>query len=127
MSYEEKNEKLKDIDIENLIWIIYLFIIFLSYYSNSLEKKYYIYNDNLSKEKYRSIIILIFSILIAIYFYFLKDSYDSYKKLSPHDSDKKKQLVTLSFISSLLIFISGAIFLYIAIKDEDLNVELAFN
>lgn len=127
MNYNELNNKLKQLKIEDFIWIIYIGIIFLSWYSNNLERKYYIYNDNLSKEKYRKIIILIFSILIVVYIYFLKDSYNDYKNLKPTDSEQKKQLITLSFISSLLIAISGAIFLYIAIKDEDLNVELAFN
>ena len=49
------------------------------------------------------------------------------KKLRKTDSEQKKRLVTLSFIASLLITISGFIFLYIAIVDVDLNVELAFN
>ena len=127
MSYEEINDKLKDINNENVIWIIYLFIIFLSYYSNDLERKYYVYNDLESKEKYRKILIFIFSVLVIVYLYFLKDSYDDFKNLSPFDSKQKKDLVTLSFIASLLIAISGFIFLYIAIKDEELNVELAFN
>lgn len=127
MNYDELNNKLRQLNIEDFIWIIYIGIIFLSWYSNSLERNYYIYNDNISKEKYRKIIILIFSTLIIVYLYFLKDSYEDYKNLKPTDSEQKKQLITLSFISSLLIAISGAIFLYIAIKDEDLNVELAFN
>ena len=127
MNYEEVNEKLKDIEVENFIWIIYLLIIFLSYYSNSLEKKYYLNNDLESKEKYRKILILIFTVLVIIYLYFLKDSIDGIKDLKYNDSTKKKNLVTLSFIGSLLIVISGLIFLYIAIEDEDLNVELAFN
>ena len=38
-----------------------------------------------------------------------------------------KNLIFLSFIASLLITISGFIFLYIAVNDEDLNIELAFN
>ena len=38
-------------------------------------------------------------------------------------SEEKKRLVLLSFIGSLLITISGFIFLYIAIRDEELNVE----
>ena len=127
MSREEIEEKLKDIKNENFIWIIYLFIIFLSYYSNYLEKKYYINNDYVSKEKYRKILIFIFSVLVVIYFYFLKDAYDDFKSLKSNDSKKKKNLITLSFLASLLIAISGIIFLYIAIEDEDLNVELAFN
>ncbi len=127
MNYKEVNEKLKDIEVENFIWIIYLLIIFLSYYSNSLEKEYYLNNDLESKEKYRKILIFIFTVLVIIYMYFLKDAYDGVKDLKPNDSTKKKTLITLSFLASLLIVISGFIFLYIAIEDEDLNVELAFN
>ena len=127
MNYDDLNNKLKQLKIEDFIWTIYIGIIFLSWYSNNLETKYFVYNDLVSKEKYRKIIILIFSILIVVYLYFLKDSYEDYKNLKQTDSEQKKQLITLSFISSLLIAISGAIFLYIAIKDEDLNVELAFN
>ena len=33
----------------------------------------------------------------------------------------------VGFIGSLLIFISGVIFLYIAFSDESLDVEIAFN
>ena len=123
----EIEERLKQLKIEDFIWLIYIGIIFLSWYSNSLEKKYFVCNDLESKEKYRNIIILIFSILIIVYLYFLKDSYDSLKELKPNDSDKKKNLTYLSFIGSLLIAISGFIFLYIALEDQDLNVELAFN
>ena len=126
MSYDKLNDKLKEIKTENFIWIIYIGIIFLSWYSNDLEKKYFMYKDILSKEKYRKIMILIFSILIIVYLYFLNDSYKSIKNLDQYDK-KTKELLTLSFIASLLIVVSGFIFVYIAIKDEDINVELAFN
>ena len=121
------NEKLKQLKIENFIWFIYIGIIFLSWYANSLEKKYFIYNDIESKEKYRKVMIFIFSILIIVYLYFLKDSYSDLKSISRCDTNKKKNLTYLSFIASLLIAISGFIFLYIAYVDEELDVELAFN
>ena len=127
MYSREVEEKLRQIRIEDFIWVVYIGIIALSYYSNYLERKYYVCNDLNSKNKYRSIMILIFSILIIVYFYFLKDSYSSIKNLDDYDTEKKKRLVYLSFLASLLIFISGLIFLYIAISDTDLNVELAFN
>ena len=127
MNTNELNKKLEQLKIEDFIWIIYIGIIILSWYSNSLERKYFIYNDQISKEKYREIIILIFSILIVVYLYFLKDSYNDLQNLKLNDSENKKNLVFLSFVGSLLIFISGFIFWYIAIMDEDLNVELAFN
>ena len=121
------NKKLNQLKIEDFIWFIYIGIIFMSWYANSLERKYFIYNNIESKEKYRKIMIFIFSILIIVYFYFLKDSYDDVKNMNPCESEEVKKLTFLSYIGSLLIFISGVIFLYIAIKDEELNVELAFN
>ena len=127
MYSREVEDKLRQIKIENFIWVIYIGIIALSYYSNYLERKYYINNDIDSKNKYRKIIIVIFSILIIVYFYFLVDSYNSVRDLNRFDTEKKKRLIYLSFLASLLIFISGLIFLYIAISDTDLNVELAFN
>ena len=127
MYSREVEDKLRQIRIEDFIWVIYIGIIALSYYSNYLERKYYINNDIDSKNKYRKIIIVIFSILIIVYFYFLVDSYNSVRDLNRFDTEKKKRLIYLSFLASLLIFISGIIFLYIAISDTDLNVELAFN
>lgn len=99
----------------------------MSWYSNHLERKYFLYNYLESKEKYRNTMIIIFLILIFVYVYFVKDSLDDLKSLKMTDSDKKKNLVYLSLIASVLIMISGFIFLYIAVKDEDLEVELAFN
>ena len=97
------NSKLKQLKIENFIWFIYIGIIFLSWYANSLEKNYFIYNDLDSKEKYRKVMIFIFSILIIVYFYFLKDSYMDLKSINIFDTEKKKNLTYLSFIASLLL------------------------
>ena len=125
MNYSSINDKLKEIKAEEFIWIIYIGIIILSFYSNKLEKNYLLNNDIDSKNKYRNTLILIFSILFFVYLYFLKDSYDSLKKCK--NIDEKYKLNLLSFIASLLIFISGCIFLYIVYTDENLDVEIAFN
>ncbi len=127
MSSEELNKKLKELKIEDFIWLIYIGIILMSWYGNTLERKYFIYNDLESKEKYRKTIITIFVILVIVYLYFLKDSIENIKELKPFDSKKKKNLTYLSFVGSLLITISGFIFLYIALNDENIDVEIAFN
>ena len=121
------NNKLKALNIEDFIWIVYIGIIILSFYSNSLERKYFLTNDKYSKDKYQRITIIIFSILIIVYLYFLKSSIDDMRNLKDNDSPKKKKLVYLSFIASLLIAISGFIYLYIAFVDDNLDVEIAFN
>ena len=127
MDYDLIESKLKQLRIENFIWIIYIGIIIMSWYANYLEKDYFVYNDLESKEKYRKVMILIFLILLVVYFYFLKDAYDDIKNINSCDSDKKKNLLILSFIASLFIVISGLMFLYIAFQDEELDVELAFS
>ena len=127
MNYVEFNRKLKELRNEEIVWIIYIGIIIFSFISNKYEKKYFITGNNDYKIKYKSILILIFSILVLVYLYFLKDSIDSIRNLKKSDSNKKKNLTYLSFIGSLLIAISGFIFLYIAFSDENLDVEIAFN
>lgn len=127
MKAEELNRKLKQLKAEDFIWLIYIGIIFMSWYANTFERKYFIHDDLHSKEKYIKIITFIFIILIFVYLYFLKDSLEDLKNLSFYDTEKKKKLTYLSFIASLLIAISGFIFLYIALNDQNIDVELAFN
>ena len=127
MNYNTVINKLKELKIEEYIWVIYLGIIFLSFYSNSLERNYYLYNDLNSKQKYQDIIIIIFTILLVIYIYFFYNAYKEVKNINPNDNKKKNDLIYLSFIASLFLLFSGIIYLYIAISDNDLNVELAFN
>ena len=42
---KDKLSKLEDIREENFIWIIYLIIIILSYYANSKETEYLLFDD----------------------------------------------------------------------------------
>ncbi len=123
----EKRKILKKLKVEEDIWLIYLLIIGLSFYSNSVERKYYINNDLEAKEKYRKINILIFLIALIIYIYFFNDSYNDIKNLSSSDSYDKRFFNKASFTASTLILISGAILLFIAIYDENLSTELAFS
>lgn len=120
-------DRLREIDEENVVWIIYLGIIALSYYANYKEVKYLMTNNQKEKEEYRTLMIIIFTILVIVYFHFTKDSYDSINKLVDTDTEKKKTLTYASFIASLLVLISGIIFLTIIILDEDIDVEIAFN
>lgn len=127
MNYSEINKRLRQLKTEDFIWIIYIGIIFMSWIANSLERNYFLTNNLESKDKYRRLMILIFVIAILIYIYFLKESVDDLRNLKSTDTKEKKQLTFLSFLGSVLIAVSGFIFLYIAIKDEDIDVELAFN
>lgn len=113
-------KRLNQINFENEIWIVYLIIIALSYYSNYLEKDYFINNNQKSKETYRKINTLIFTALVLIYTYFEKDSLTSY-------INNKNKNNTLILTATTLVLISGIIFLYIILEDTNLETEIAFN
>lgn len=124
---KEDLKRLKDIKIENYIWIVYIGIIILSWYANSKEKDFIINKNENSKKEYQALMILIFTILLIIYYYFTLDSYDDVKELTSFDSKKKIILRYASFVGSFLILISGIIFLIIAILDDNIDTEIAFN
>lgn len=122
---EKTKKRLKQIEIENNIWIIYIGIIILSLYGNKKEKDYFLTNNLQSKETYRKINTIIFITLIIVYSYFEKDALESFK--DKNKSITTKQYDTLSLIATTAVLISGIIFLYIIIKDENLEEEIAFN
>lgn len=127
MENKEIEQKLKQLKTEDFIWLIYIGIIFASWIANEYERKYFIENNLDSKRNYRIIMTTIFIVLVAVYIYFFKDSYKDLKNIKPSDSKRKKDLTFLSTIASLLILISGIIYLFVVIADENLEVELAFN
>lgn len=123
---KNKEEIFRTIEIENYIWIIYLVIIFFSFMANKEEVNYFINNDMQSKSNYRKLIIIIFSINLGIYYYFFISEYETYKNLSPYDTESKKFFETINFIANTLILIACVIFLIIAIFDKELETEIAF-
>lgn len=127
MNIEEKKELLDKIKAENMVWIIYFALIALCLYGNKIETHYVLYQDSYSKKKYRQITIFIFIVAVIVYLYFFCDNYKDVIHLKNTDFQKKKDLNKLSLLGSTLILFSGVIFLYIAIVDTNLDVEVAFN
>lgn len=121
------SEIIKEIETENFVWVIYLFIIGLSFLANKFEKDYYINGNIDDKEKYRIINIFIFSVVLVIYIYFFKENIKSVNKLNCNDSYEKIMFNKLNLLATSLIVIAGIIYLYIAIKDKNLETEIAFN
>ena len=111
----------------NFVWIIYLFIIGISFVANSFEKDYYVTGNVDSKNKYRIINIFVFATALLIYLYFFYDNYKNIKNLNCNSSKEKIFFNNLNFIASILIAIAGCIFLYIAVYDKNLDTEIAFN
>lgn len=123
----DNTDILKEIETENFIWVIYLVIIGFSFVANAFEKDYYMNNNLDSKNKYRTINIFIFSVALLIYLYFFKGNYKVVNELNGCDSYDKRKFNELNLVASVLIVVAGAILLYIAIFDKNLDTEIAFN
>lgn len=120
-------ERLKKLEIEEIIWLVLIIIILLSFIANIFERDYLIYQNEESKKRYRELMIIIFGGALITYSYYFLDSIKDLQKIRFNDSKKKREAVYLSFISSLFIVLAGIILLYIAYTDYDIDTELAFN
>lgn len=123
----KNNKIIEEIQTENFIWVVYLFIIGVSFLANSFEIDYYKTGDKNSKEKYRLLNIFVFSVALIIYLYFFKGNYKNVQTLNCRDSKSKILFNELNCMASILIVIAGAILLYIAIFDKDLETEISFS
>ena len=120
-------ERLKKLEIEEVLWLVLIIIILLSFIANIFERDYLIYQNEESKKRYRELMIIIFLGALITYSYYFIDSIKELKNIKISDSKGKKEAIYLSFISSLFIVLAGIILLYIAYTDYDIDTELAFN
>ena len=122
------NREIERINIENIIWLIYFFLIGFSIYSNYLETKYLNEKDLAAREKFRTINETIFFIILLIYLYFLYLNWQDITSLNFTSSLNKVKLTTYSFIASILFVLAGIITLYVAcnIKVLDNETEIGF-
>ena len=121
----ELRERLRQIDIENIVFGIFIILILLGYYANSREKDYFINKDKEAKEEYYHIIVFIFLVTVIISAYYTYSSYQDIVNLRYEDNSKKKEFANLSFISSMLALIASIILLYIAITDTEIDAEIS--
>ena len=117
-------ETLKRINIEDYIWIIYLFLVGYNLYSNYLEKKFLISKDKYLYNKFHSINTTVSFIALIIFIYFLIIAYEDLNKLNINSKEDEKKFKTLTFIASLLFVIGSAISLYVTYKSTDLDDQL---
>ncbi len=98
-------DKKKILEIENIVWIIYLIFVPFGILANNLEIKDLENNNDNNRKKYKTINIIIFIIAILIYIFFVRILYKRYK-------EKRSISSFLNLLGSFFILI-GAISLLI--------------
>ena len=100
------NSTLKDVEIENIIWIIYLFIIGANFISNYYVEKYCYTLDDKYRKVFRGINIIVLTTILLIYIFYVYSSYKGVKTDNENHLYKK-----LILFASILILIGGIIYL----------------
>lgn len=121
----ELNKRLKQIEVEDFVFLIFIILIILAYYANVLERDYFINKNEEAKEGYYNMQIVIFFITVVISAYYFYQSYLELNSLKYVEYSKRKEYAYLSFIGSGAVLVAGLIFLYIAITDKEIEAEIA--
>ena len=118
--------KLKRLKNEDIIWIIYFFIVVFALYSNKLDRDYLLKKDKDAYKREKSINITIFFIAFFIYLYFLLLLTEDLGNMEKNFDDPNYRSTFIQLIAAILFLIGGAIYLIneITRKDDDLDVGL---
>ena len=111
--HETVLNKIKETKLEDIVWIVYFFLIIANLYSNYLERDYILNHNKKSRDLFRNINKYILIVAFIIYLYFVYQSYGSVKNLKNNASNKRVFLTHLTLISAILFLIAGALNIFI--------------
>lgn len=119
-------KKLKRLKNEDIIWIVYFFIVVFALYSNKLDRDYLLKKDKDAYKREKSINITIFFIAFFIYLYFLLLLTEDLGNMEKNFDNPNYRSTFIQLIAAILFLIGGAIYLIneITRKDDDLDVGL---
>ncbi len=113
--------KLKLLRNEDIIWLIYYFIVTFALISNRLEKNYLLNNENVqSRNTSRKINTTLLIIAFFIYLYFTVVAFQDIELLK-QNSTKKEVRISYERLITNLIFLAGGIMAIIADFDDNTN------
>ena len=119
-------KKLKRLKNEDMIWIIYFFIVVFALYSNKLDRDYLLKHDSAAYKREKFINTTIFFIAFFIYLYFVLLLTEDMGSMEKNLSDPAYRSTFIQLIAAILFLVGGAIYLIneITRKDDALDVAL---
>ena len=115
-------KKLKEIKIENFIWIIYFFITISALVSNYYEEDYIKTKSSKDYKIFKNINVTLFTVAFFIYLYFVYLNYKNISNLRKNTSKKKVLYANINFIAAILFLIGGILYLYTEINNNDIEI-----
>jgi len=122
------NEQIRDLKIEDLIWVIYFFLALFSIISNSYEREALIKTNKRFNKKSQNINVTIFIITFVIYLYFVFINWRDIEMIKRGQTTKGGRNILTSqarLVAALLFLVGGAIYLITEAEAQESN-EIAF-
>lgn len=110
---------LKELEIEDLIWVITLFTASFAIVSNKLERGFLFTGDLTKQKKFKTINITLLSIAFFIYLYFVMLAYSRFKLNNPNTTFKQLRIREANFIAAVLVLLATIIYFITSILSDD--------
>lgn len=116
------NKQLKLLKNEDIVWLIYLFIVVFALYTNKLEREYIFDKDKIKKKNASRINTFILIVAFFIYLYLASVSLDNCKNTT---NNKDRRIAIERLVVSLTFLIGGAIAIYADYDNNSNNLDIA--
>ena len=117
--------KLKLLNEEDFIWLIYFFIVTFAIISNKFERDYIITDNQNSLTKAKKINSTILIIAFFIYLYFVIVTINNFDILKRNSSRKEVRVAFERLIANILFLVAGAIALYADYESNSPGTDIA--
>lgn len=114
--------KLQRIKEENLIWVVYFFIIIAALLSNAYETYFLKTKDYRQQKIFKTLNITIFCVAFFIYLYFVVISYQNIQELKETSTKKEVLSAHIQLIASLLFLVAGGLSIWAEINKDDFDI-----
>ncbi len=118
--------KLELLNKEDLIWLIYYFIVTFAVIANNLRKKYYYTYDLKSLNLSKGIVTTILIVALFIYLYFVITTIDNIKLIKENISNDNIRVEMERLVSATLFLAGGIIAILANIDANTSNIDIGF-
>ena len=111
------NNEIKDLQIDEIIWVVFIFLSLINIFGDECKKDYYVKNDDQREELSRKIFLFTLFVSFIVYIYI---AYIKYKRLKHcYDNNLDSSCAEARMFGSILVVIASFIFLYCQIKESN--------
>lgn len=106
--------KIKELEFEKILWLIFIFISALNIYGDNLEEIFFKENNLQSELLAKKIFIFTIAISLLIYIYFVYRNYNNLKNAKNEDT----HLFLIRLAGSILIVVGALFILYFEVNKK---------